>query len=167
MIEFRKWPKIPRLENEKYYFTEKIDGTNSAIVIDEDGNFACQSRTRFITPDDDNFGFARWAYENKDELLKLGPGHHYGEWWGKGINRGYESDRKIFSLFNTAMWGEHNPDTPGCVSVVPVLRINSPDEVHSFFKENGSIASPGFMRPEGAVMFSYLTRSYYKIILDK
>ena len=34
---FKKWPKIPRLENEVYYITEKIDGTNACIIIDYSG----------------------------------------------------------------------------------------------------------------------------------
>src|SRR5512139_3329369 len=97
-IEFKAWPKIPRIENEKVSFTEKLDGTNACIIIDEEGNFACQSRTRIITPEDDNFGFSRWAYENKDELMKLGEGHHFGEWWGNGIQRGYGLTEKRFSL---------------------------------------------------------------------
>jgi len=77
-VEFKAWPKIPRIENKKEYYTEKLDGTNACIIITEDGDFACQSRSRLITPEDDNYGFAAWAYENKNELLKLEPGHHFG-----------------------------------------------------------------------------------------
>lgn len=51
------------------------------------------SRTRWITPEDDNYGFAKWANENKEELLKLGIGQHFGEWWGSGIQRGYNLQR--------------------------------------------------------------------------
>jgi len=80
MIEFKEFPKIARLSRE-CVVTEKLDGTNAQIYIGEDGEFLVGSRTRWITPDDDNYGFARWAYERKDELMKLGKGQHFGEWW--------------------------------------------------------------------------------------
>lgn len=164
---FKAWPKIPRIENKKEFYTEKIDGTNACIIILEDGTFACQSRSRIITPDDDNFGFAKWAYENKDELMKLGVGYHYGEWWGLGIQRGYDQTEKKFSLFNTKRWGDHNPNTPSCVSVVPTIHANSIEEAKEKLITNGSYAAPGYMKVEGIVIFDYLTQSYYKAIIDK
>jgi len=167
-IEFKAWPKITRLENKrKPIFTEKIDGTNACIIITAEGEFACQSRTRIITPQDDNFGFARWAYEHKDELMSMGEGHHYGEWWGQGIQRGYDLTEKRFSLFNTRRWGQHNPSTPSCCSVVPMLPVSSPEEVVRFLLENGSVAAPGWPKPEGAVMYEPDTDTCFKIIIDK
>jgi hypothetical protein len=168
-MEFKAWPKIPRLSNERYFVTEKIDGTNACIVIEGD-NFACQSRSRFITPEDDNYGFAAWAYANKDELMKLGDGHHYGEWWGKGIQRTYGLEEKRFSLFNTARWNPENPNLPSCCSVVPLLGECSPEDLDKLLQKfllNGSYAAPGFMRVEGVVVFSKLTQSHYKVIVDK
>jgi hypothetical protein len=166
MIEFKAWPKIPRLENEKYFITEKIDGTNACVIIDEEGNFGCQSRSRLITPEDDNYGFAKWAYENKEELLKMGPGHHYGEWWGQGVQRGYDLQEKRFSLFNTKRWNSDNPNTPVCCHVVPILE-GSVEEALAELKEKGSKAAPGYMRVEGIVVYSYLAGTFYKVIIDK
>ncbi len=167
-MEFKAWPKITRLENRrKPIFTEKIDGTNACVVIGDNGEFACQSRTRFITPDDDNFGFAKWAHANIEELFKLGPGHHYGEWWGQGIQRGYGLTEKRFSLFNTRRWGEHNPNTPKCCHVVPILPANDASEVVRFLQQNGSAAAPGWEKPEGAVMYEPVTDTCFKIIMDK
>jgi hypothetical protein len=167
-MEFKAWPKITRFENRRPpVFTEKIDGTNACIVIGDNGEFACQSRTRFITPEDDNFGFARWAYAHMDELLTMGPGHHYGEWWGQGIQRGYDLTEKRFSLFNTRRWGEFNPNTPKCVHVVPFMRVRTAEEARRFLLENGSLAVPGYMRPEGAVMYEPDTDTCFKIIIDK
>lgn len=167
-MEFKAWPKITRLENKrKPIFTEKIDGTNACIVIGDNGEFACQSRTRFIVPGDDNFGFAAWAYANRESLMALGPGYHYGEWWGQGIQRGYDLTEKKFSLFNSRRWGKHNPNTPSCCDVVPILDANSPDEVIELLKQNGSFAAPGFKRPEGAVMYEPDTDTCFKIIMDK
>src|SRR5690606_13561404 len=111
MTAFTEFPKIPRL-NRNIIVTEKIDGTNASIFIGEDGEFLVGSRTRWITPEKDNFGFAAWAHENRDELMKLGPGHHFGEWWGRGIQRGYGLNERRFSLFNTSRW---TPETlPAC-----------------------------------------------------
>lgn len=166
MIEFKAWPKIPRLSNEKYFITEKIDGTNAAIIITADGEIGAQSRNKLITPEDDNYGFAKWVQENKDSLLTMGEGHHYGEWWGKGIQRGYGQDRKRFSLFNTARWNPDNPNKPECCDVVPSLPSNIDDAVN-FLKEYGSQAAPGFMDVEGIVVFCYQTKAYYKVIINK
>ena len=49
------------------------------------------------------FGFARWVETNRERLITLlGPGLHFGEWWGSGIQRGYGLTKgdKRFSLFN-------------------------------------------------------------------
>lgn len=168
MIQFKPWPKIPRLENEEEILTEKIDGTNACVAIDEEGNIAAQSRNRFIFPNDDNYGFAKWVEDNKEDLLSLGPGHHYGEWWGRGIGRGYDQQDRHFSLFNVHKWGPHNTNTPKCCLVVPTL-----DNKYTmtgwlnYFKEYGSIAVPGYLKPEGIIVYKSLTKIYYKIILDK
>ncbi len=89
MAEFVPFPKIARLSRE-VVVTEKIDGTNAQICVNDDmTDIVAGSRSRWITPVDDNFGFARWAQDNKQELLKLGPGSHFGEWWGAGVQRRY------------------------------------------------------------------------------
>lgn len=172
--EFVPFGKIPRLSRE-CTITEKIDGTNASIHITEDGHFLVGSRTRWITPDDDNHGFAKWAYANRDELMLLGPGAHFGEWWGQGVQRNYAQTRKRFSLFNTHRWID---DTirPACCDVVPVLAIGMFDEfevmkgVKSALKslrEQGSVASPGFMQPEGIVIYHHAAGVYFKKTLEK
>ena len=35
----------------------------------------------------DNFGFAKWVRANGEELIRLGEGIHYGEWYGLDIIR--------------------------------------------------------------------------------
>jgi len=97
--EFKEFPKMARMSRD-VIISEKIDGTNAQILITPDGDLFTGSRTRWITPADDNHGFARWAEGNRDELLKLGPGRHFGEWWGQGIQRGYGLKEKRLSLFN-------------------------------------------------------------------
>lgn len=169
MNEFIKFPKIARLSR-PCVITEKIDGVNSSINIGEDGEFLIGSRTRFITPDDDNYGFAKWALANKEELLKLGPGYHSGEWWGQGIGRGYGLKEKRFSLFNTSRWD--NKTKPACCHVVPVLYQGIFDTglakgLVEYLRKIGSIAAPGFMRPEGIIIYHIAANQYFKKTLEK
>lgn len=155
MSDFQEFPKIARLSRE-VIVTEKIDGTNGQIYITDTGDMLVGSRTRWITPEQDNFGFARWCHENRDELMKLGPGRHFGEWWGKGIQRGYGVPDKRFSLFNVSRWDIVN--VPACCCVVPVLWRGMFDTAAIMgtlddLAKNGSRAAPGFMQPEGVVIF--------------
>lgn len=168
-MEYVEFPKIARL-NREIIITEKIDGTNAQIVITDDGQFLVGSRTRWITPDDDNYGFAKWAYENKEELMKLGVGSHFGEWWGQGIQRKYGLNEKRFSLFNTARWSD-NEVRPKCCNVVPVLykgtfSTNVIEMIINNLKINGSIAEPGFMKPEGVVVFHTASRMNFKVTVE-
>ena len=78
MNQFKCFPKMPRLTRE-VVITEKIDGTNAQIYINQEGEFFVGSRTRWITPENDNYGFAKWCLDNKDELMLLGEGRHFGE----------------------------------------------------------------------------------------
>jgi hypothetical protein len=133
-----------------------------------------QSRQRFITPSiikpkNDNYGFAQWVYDNVDELTKLGPGVHYGEWWGFGIQRGYGVPEKRFSLFNVNRWGEGKQERPACCHVVPLLGYFMPSEIERVLESlrvHGSFAAPGYARPEGIVVWHSQSKSYYKVLLD-
>lgn len=120
-IEFKPWEKMTRISPFLVTITEKIDGTNGCIVIEDGKIIAVQSRKRFITVDDDNYGFARWVSENEEDLLRLGDGHHFGEWAGLGIQKNPSRlERKHFFLFNSFRWAD-NPDKPDCCDVVPIL----------------------------------------------
>lgn len=166
--EFASFSKIPRL-NREIVITEKIDGTNAQVCITKDGGFLVGSRNRWITPEDDNAGFARWAYEHKEELMELGTGSHYGEWWGQGIQRKYGLEEKRFSLFNTSRWLDNLQ--PSCCHVVPVLYegIFSEEKINlclGFLEEAGSLAAPGFMKPEGIVIYHTALGGYFKVTLE-
>lgn len=176
-LEFQAFPKLARL-NGPVIVTEKIDGTNACIVI-EGNEIVAQSRTKIITPEKDNHGFARWVYENKDILIHtLGDGRHYGEWWGKGIQRGYGSTGKWFSLFNTVCWNtfdvmQINADTGIHLDVVPVLFMGTFPEVifelpviMNKLLLTGSVASPGFKNPEGIVLYDTRSGTGYKKTFD-
>src|SRR5271157_773876 len=147
--QFVAFSKIARL-NREMVITEKIDGTNACVSIREDGGaILAGSRNRWLTwPTQDNFGFAKWVQDNREELLKLGPGRHYGEWWGVGIQRGYGLSERRFSLFNPK-WND-NAIRPKCCSVVPILCVGLFDsyQIRETLRRlgwNGSYAAPGFM----------------------
>jgi hypothetical protein len=170
---YPQFQKIPRLRRD-CVITEKIDGSNALIWIGEDGEFLTGSRTRWITPGDDNYGFSRWAHDHKEELLPLGPGHHYGEWWGQGIQRRYGLAEKRFSLFNVGRWclsgvipggGKH--ELPACCGLVPILyqgpfNLQIIDLEIDLLRTDGSVAARGFMQPEGIVVYHEASRGYFK-----
>lgn len=164
---FPAFPKIPRLRR-AIVVTEKIDGTNALVSIDEAGVVRAGSRSRWITPEADNFGFAAWVAKHADELRALGPGHHYGEWWGAGIQRRYGLAERRFSLFNVGRW--QGEPLPACCGLVPVLAEGVGDHVVeqalARLRAEGSIAAPGFMRPEGVVVYHSAARSLFKVLLE-
>jgi hypothetical protein len=184
---FTPFQKMARLKRE-VIISEKIDGTNAQIYITDDGRMLTGSRTRWIYPEDDNFGFAAWARDNKDELMQLGPGRHFGEWWGRGIQRNYGLNERRFSLFNVSRWCLHGetPEQiptadprivkmqevlPACCHLVPILRrgVNITTMAESALYEltqRGSVAAPGFMRPEGIVVFHVAGNVGFKMTLD-
>lgn len=166
--EFEGFKKIGRLSKE-CIVTEKIDGTNAQVVITEDGDIFAGSRNRWITSEQDNYGFAKWVEGNKETLLKLGPGRHYGEWWGKGIAIGYGLDEKRFSLFNVHRWNKET--LPAGIYVVPTLYTGKFDTLTmdlliQELRDNGSKASPGFMKPEGIVIFHTGNGCLFKKFLE-
>lgn len=164
MIEFEGFPKIARL-NREIIVTEKLDGTNAQIVITENGGVFAGSRNQWITIEKDNYGFARWVYENSEELRKLGPGRYFGEWWGSGIQRRYGQAQKNFSLFRA-------PEVlPLCCRIVPVLYRGAFSETEIInalgrLAEDGSVAAPGFKPAEGIVIYHVAARVSFKVTLE-
>lgn len=191
MVEFKEFDKIPRL-NREVTITEKIDGTNACVVVvdeevvdeywswkkfsrvqtvvGQERQVYAQSRNRLLTPENDNAGFCKWVNAHAEELKNLGPGYHYGEWWGLGIGRKYGMIEKVFSLFNVYRWQLAGKETPpACCRVVPVLtsfkRIEDAPYAIDFLKENGSMAAPGFMDPEGVMVWHDAAKHYFKVTI--
>jgi hypothetical protein len=168
---FQPFPKIPRLKR-TICITEKIDGTNAQVHITGDGKLIPGSRNRVLVPGTpDNFGFRSWCEENHDELMKLGPGIHYGEWWGAGIGRRYGLTEKRFSLFNADRWSDGHGNRPACCSVVPKLyhrewSIEAIEGTLAKLREGGSVAAPGFMNPEGVVVYHSASGMMFKVLLE-
>jgi len=130
----------------------------------------------------DNMGFAKWVKENAESLLMLGEGRHYGEWYGKGIQRNYGLEEKRFTLFNVGKWvklkdGEclekesKLQECPKCCEVVPVIaeckfdtdKING---VLTYLKDEGSFLVPGFMNPEGIVIYHKASGQLFKKTIE-
>jgi len=169
MLEFKEFPKMARLSREAI-ITEKIDGTNAQVTITEDGQMFFGSRTRWLSEEADNFGFWKWGNENREELKKLGPGTHFGEWWGCGIQRGYGLKEKRFSLFNPR-WMD-DALRPRCAYVVPILcrgifSTSAVDSTLEILAINGSYAAPGFMKPEGVVVYHKESGVGFKKTIEK
>lgn len=199
MREYTGFPKIPRLFRD-IVITEKIDGTNACVWIDQVEGIDLQeyektcgaplcytftrddvmvalwagSRKRFISIQEDNHGFAKWVFDHAHDLVDLGPGKHYGEWWGQGINRNYGLKEKRFSLFNVEKWGDklgEESKRPKCCGVVPVLyhgpfEMWKVREVLDSLRETGSYAAPFFMKPEGIVVYHTAGNLLFKATLE-
>lgn len=119
--------KMPTI---KFKGTVKLHGTNAGVTFDcSTGEFYAQSRENIITPEKDNAGFATFVYANKeffsryfetvksqlslkDEFITV-----YGEWAGKGIQKGVAVSElpKAFYIFGvkitptegSAYWTTH------------------------------------------------------------
>jgi hypothetical protein len=161
--EFAKWPSIQRLSSEICWITEKIDGTNGVIYVPDDASspIIAGSRERWLSNEDgtppikgqDNYGFAAWVYDRRESLRRLGPGTHYGEFHGAGIQRKYCLPDKRFASFE---YWRSDIAIPG-VCVVPILYTGEPYEgviknTVDALIDGGSRLYPGFMKPEGVVV---------------
>lgn len=189
--EFKKWSSTPRW-HKGLHITEKIDGTNACVVVG-DGWVKAQSRKRLITPDNDNFGFARWVHDNAGALTDaLGFGYHYGEWFGEGIQKNpLQILGRRFALFNTWHWAR--PENAERLEMVdglehvPVLHdenIHGPatwETIPLILQELSTWGSKvrglpaiwddksGFYttpKPEGIIVWHRETQQKYKILLE-
>jgi hypothetical protein len=200
-MDFQRFKKIPRLSRE-IILTEKVDGSNGQIFIVKEEHLSsiddyffieeylivkqdnllmfAGSRNRWLQvgKNSDNMGFASWVNENAEELFELGEGRHYGEWYGKGIQRGYGLDHKRFALFNISKWFKKTSDCipplavgqnycPSCCEVVPVLYQGIFDTtvinvVLEDLKVNGSKAVPGYFDAEGICIYHTAAGQYFK-----
>lgn len=93
---------LPRIT---YRAKVKLDGTHAGIQVTPNGLVA-QSRSRVLTPTDDNYGFAAWLQQAGLSFEKLQDRHPhtvvYGEWCGPGIQKRTAItaiDRPIFVVF--------------------------------------------------------------------
>ena len=196
-MEFEKFGSLTRF-SQGWTISEKLDGSNGQIGITQidpnkplldptataivrltdDDWYAIYagSRKRWLQPgkSTDNFGFAGWVKENAKELVeKLGPGRHFGEWYGGKIQRGYGLTKKRFALFNAGRW-LNNPDKPECCEVVHTFVLDeyldnpmsAAQGIMAMMSDKGSFHVPGFMDPEGIVLFHRKSGTSFKKTFD-
>jgi hypothetical protein len=165
-VTFKAWPKIPRGTPFNVVITEKMDGTNSCIIIQGGKIVGVQSRKRLIYPgkDTDNFGFAGWVERNTEDLLSLGEGYHFGEWAGPGIQKNpHNLTEKRFFLFNVERWNVNNLSRPSCCDVVPVLYEGAMDsETVPRLMMDQLANTPEGQTPEGIIVFYKSMRTLSK-----
>lgn len=165
--EFKSFNKILHIGKLYMSITQKLHGTNAQILIKDNEIFA-GSRTRWLTPEDDNYGFCKWVMENKEVLINtLGEGAHYGEWCGPGINAGEGLKEKTFCLFNWQRW--IGKELPKNVRTVPMIykgniSIDVINNSMNHLKQYGSFLVPGYMHPEGIVI--QLEDNFYKNVFE-
>lgn len=168
VAEFKTWHEINKFAGIHVVATEKIHGSNGQILVTTrpDGSLCATagSRTRWLdaVSGPDNFGFAAFVRANEAEICeKLGEGRHYGEWVGPGVNSDYGLKDKHFVLFDVKRFSSERVAATGLperFAVVPILYdgpYNS-DAINKVFEDlraGGSVFRPGFLRPEGMVLF--------------
>ena len=163
---YSSFPSIERLENIYCVISEKIDGTNGLIEINET-NVRFGSRNRYISFSDDNAGFAnffkdyeaRFKDAAKDITTdKSYPLRIYGEWFGRGIQRGYGLKDKFFMPFSS-FYSEKlieyqvpNVITPN-IMYTGKFSMEVVDTCMQQLKLNGSGVVKDYKQPEGIVIF--------------
>ncbi len=168
-------------QNQEEYTKEFIKKYCIVRTIDAMDNYKIYymfagSRTRWldISSEGDNYGFAKWVEANAEKLFSLREGRHYGEWYGKGIQRNYGLDEKRFALFNVHRWCSWNDEpqlisinpktkekkyqkkAPKCCEVVPVLyrgefNTEKIEEIIKSLCESKIVK--GFYNPEGIIIY--------------
>jgi hypothetical protein len=87
----------------------KLHGTNAAVRCFDGTKVVAQSRTKDITPSDDNAGFAQWVATNEEQFRRLSDKNIvvYGEWCGKGIQKGVAISQvdRLFAVFAARLLG--------------------------------------------------------------
>jgi hypothetical protein len=161
---------------------ETVDWLGDRVLFDRDranaialvGDYAvfAQSRSRFVIPGRDNYGFAEYVRQHAEALVAtLGPGRHFGEWYGAGIQRRYGLQEKRLALFNVDRWKDVDLTDVPRLEVVPEL-YRGPfdqgaiDQTVDELERYGSTAVRGFDRPEGVVVWHYASRTSYKVTVE-
>lgn len=160
--EFKDFGKIERFRTMECVIAEKADGSNVQIYVPDDPEepLFVGSRNRWIYPGkhSDMCGFAEFVQDNQAAFRRLGVGRHYGEWWGRGIQRNYGQEGRHLSLFSVDRFPSGLPDgLPSNVSLIPVLYRGETasqkiKEIVEGLYRDGSVLVPGWAKPEGVVL---------------
>ncbi len=161
---FVAWPSIEQLHHLRAHFAAqaetppqvayrakvKLDGTNAGVQIlrmqgaEDEVSVVAQSRTRLLSVEQDNYGFARWVDARRDGFAALAQdvatGEDrslvtvFGEWVGPGVQRGVAVSKipeKCFVVF-AIQFGDPMRDA-ATLEVEPAAieaRVGAIDGVH-------------------------------------
>lgn len=180
MAGFRKYQHVERLGTDEVEGIEcgecvimpKIDGTNSSIWLDDDGNICCGSRTRQLSLDKDNAGFMEYVLRNDKfkKYLEKHPTHRlYGEWLVPHSLKTYKDDAwKRFYVFDiTLEYADGSPeyipyqvykpllDEFGIDYIEPLAIVTNPDilSFYDYLDKNDFLVKDGV--GEGIVIHNY------------
>lgn len=189
-MEFKKYQHVERYrttETEginigKCYIFPKIDGTNSSVWLDENGEVKAGSRNRELTLDKDNQGFNEMIINDKRiaDYLKAHPTHRlYGEWLVPHSLKTYRDNAwRKFYVFDVVIDNPENADGVDYLSYdeykplleeygldyIPCLKVIINGEYDDFVKEldnNNFLIKDGMGTGEGIVIKNYDYRNRY------
>lgn len=180
MVGFKKYQHVERLGTDEVEGIEcgecvimpKIDGTNSSIWLDDNGNICCGSRNRELSLDKDNAGFMEYILNNDKFKLYLEkhPNHRlYGEWLVPHSLKTYKDDAwKKFYVFDITVDNEdggfeyipyqvYKPllDEFEIDYIEPLAIVNNPDilSFYDYLDKNDFLIKEG--TGEGIVIHNY------------
>lgn len=128
--------ELPTIE---LHGTVKVHGTNAAVQQLPDGTLLYQSRSKYVTLEDDNCGFASWAYTHHDQLLEVLKHYRavfsvgdnsiltiFGEWAGTGVQPtvAISQHAKSFYIFSAL---ESQGLTDRYLDMTSIGHVDNPD----------------------------------------
>lgn len=196
-MQFKRYMHIERIgtdevegiESGNCYIFYKIDGTNSSVWLDNDGNIACGSRNRTLSLENDNGGFMAYIL-NQDKIkkyLEKHPNHRiYGEWLIPHSLKTYRYDSwKKFYIFDIEIeTGEMIPyeiyksmlDEFELDYIPPICMIKSPtyenlllclDKTGMFLVEDGKGKGEGLVVKNYNFYNKYGRQTWGKIVCNE
>lgn len=140
----------------------KLHGTNAGVSFYQ-GQIFAQSRSRIITVEDDNAGFAKFVAENKNDFMtmfnQIGFAKDnqvytiFGEWCGGNIQKGVALNQldKMFVIFGIVVTYD-TPDKNGNTIQkwlsLDSVKIPLNDSIHAITKSPTYTVNVDFNRPE-------------------
>ena len=182
-MEFLKYQHVERfgttetqgIENGMCYVFPKIDGTNSQLWIDSNGNLHAGSRNRELDIENDNAGFCKWAIEQKNILLFFFNNPNlrlYGEWLVPHSLKTYEEKAwRNFYVFDVMEGERYLPyeeyaallEPFGIEFIPPLCKVENPsyERLISQLEKNGYLIEDGKGIGEGIVIKNYDYKNKY------
>jgi len=130
--------------------TVKIHGTNSSVCFNAKEGLWTQSRSRIITPENDNAGFAAFVYSKQLAFLNfigdIQESHQidldrntisiYGEWCGKGIQKGVAINEllKMFVVFGAKITPHNEEESAYWIDISNIVAEDEKDKIYNIYQ---------------------------------